>query len=230
MRPHESSRIEAFSDAVFGFALTLLVVSLEVPKTFDDLMIVVRGFLPFMTTFATISWLWYEHYAFFKTFGPADRLTIVLNCALLFVVLFYVYPLKFLYTLVVGSLLGENGFQTAFSREGDGVRLMSIYGMGFILLFAIFALLYANVWRRRHEMHLTPLESHDARTGAISHVLAASVGVVSIVIVLVGGDAFAMWSGLSYSLLGPVLGTWGYFAGREREKVKGQGSRVKTKA
>jgi uncharacterized membrane protein len=222
VRPHESARIEAFSDAVFGFALTLLVVSLEVPKTFDDLMIVVRGFLPFMTTFATISWLWYEHYAFFKIFGPADRWTIVLNCALLFVVLFYVYPLKFLYTLVVGLLVGENAFAGAFSHEGDGVRLMSIYGMGFVLLFVIFALLYANVWRRRDAMQLTPLEVHDARTGAISHVLAASVGVVSIIIVLAGGDAFAMWSGLSYSLLGPVLATWGYLSGRRRAVLQAQ--------
>jgi hypothetical protein len=33
-RSHEISRIEGLSDAVFAFAVTLLVVSLEVPKTF----------------------------------------------------------------------------------------------------------------------------------------------------------------------------------------------------
>ena len=32
-RGHEVSRIEALNDAVFAFAITLLVVSLEVPKT-----------------------------------------------------------------------------------------------------------------------------------------------------------------------------------------------------
>jgi len=55
VRLRETSRIEGFSDAVFGFALTLLVVTLEVPRTVPELMTVVRGFLPFAATFATIA-------------------------------------------------------------------------------------------------------------------------------------------------------------------------------
>jgi len=46
------SRLEGFSDAVFAFALTLLVVSLEVPKSFDDLLATLSGFLPFALGFA----------------------------------------------------------------------------------------------------------------------------------------------------------------------------------
>jgi hypothetical protein len=37
-RGGEISRIEGFSDAVFAFAVTLLVVSLEVPETFSELL------------------------------------------------------------------------------------------------------------------------------------------------------------------------------------------------
>jgi uncharacterized membrane protein len=220
VRSTEPTRIEGFSDAVFGFALTLLVVSLEAPKSFTELMEVVRGFIPFLTTFATISWLWYEHYAFFRTFSPTDRITIVLNCALLFVVLFYVYPLKFLYTLVVTWMMGEPSFDRAFSVPGDAVKLMTIYGLGFIALFVIFALLYANVWRQRRTMQLAPLEVHDARTGMVTHLLSAGVGLLSILIVLVGGDRMSMWSGISYSLLGPVQGVWGYVSGKERMRLR----------
>jgi uncharacterized membrane protein len=41
----EVSRLEGFSDAVFGFALTLLVVSLEVPEDYRDLAVTLSGFL-----------------------------------------------------------------------------------------------------------------------------------------------------------------------------------------
>ena len=44
IRSREVSRLEGLSDAVFGFAITLLVVSLEVPETFEELEIMMQGF------------------------------------------------------------------------------------------------------------------------------------------------------------------------------------------
>ena len=83
---HDVTRIEAFSDAVFGFAITLLVVSLEVPNSFDELLQVMKGLPVFAVTFAILLLIWQEHHNLFKRFPSSDGVTIWLNGALLFVV------------------------------------------------------------------------------------------------------------------------------------------------
>ena len=65
----EISRLEGLSDAVFAFAVTLLVVSLEVPETFDELLHVLRGFSAFAVCFAILFWVWHDHYRFFRRYG-----------------------------------------------------------------------------------------------------------------------------------------------------------------
>src|SRR5207248_6307362 len=89
-----------------GFALTLLVVSLEVPHTFADLVAAMRGFPAFALTFAALMVVWARHYYFFRYYGLDDSATIVLKTMLLFVVLFYVYPLKFLCNIWLSPLTG----------------------------------------------------------------------------------------------------------------------------
>src|ERR1700712_5678784 len=108
-RSHEVMRIEAFSDAVFALAVTLLIVSLEVPKNFEELMVTMRGFFAFGVSFFLLTMIWYEQNIFFRRYGMDDLRTIVLNCTLIFLVLFYVYPLKFLFTLVFSTQIYGEG-------------------------------------------------------------------------------------------------------------------------
>jgi uncharacterized membrane protein len=60
------SRIEGLADAVFGFALTLLVVSLEVPNTFDEMLATMRGFFAFAISGWLLYKVWFDHYMFFR--------------------------------------------------------------------------------------------------------------------------------------------------------------------
>jgi uncharacterized membrane protein len=72
-RSHEISRIEGLSDAVFAFAVTLLVVSLEVPKTYGELMETMRGFGAFAICFALLFVVWFNQYKFFRRCGIARQ-------------------------------------------------------------------------------------------------------------------------------------------------------------
>ena len=89
-RNFEVQRIETFSDGVFAFAVTLLIVSLEVPKSFEELLITMRGFFAFGISFLLLVMIWNEQHRFFRNYGMDDIWTITLNGTLLFIVLFYV--------------------------------------------------------------------------------------------------------------------------------------------
>ncbi len=102
-RSHEPTRLETFSDAVFAFAVTLIIVSLEVPKSFDELFETMKGFLSFGVCFTVLFLIWNNQNIFFRRFGLVDAYTTTLNGFLLFVVLTYTYPLKFLFTLILSA-------------------------------------------------------------------------------------------------------------------------------
>src|SRR5215475_3212477 len=75
-RGGEITRLESFCDVVFGFALTLLVVSLEVPHSYAELMTAMRGFVPFAICFAQLILVWRSHYQFSRRYGLEDPYTV----------------------------------------------------------------------------------------------------------------------------------------------------------
>jgi hypothetical protein len=222
-RGREVTRLEGFSDAVFGFALTLLVVSLEVPDSFPALKQTLSGFLPFAATFAVVSWIWFEHYLFFKDFTLDDNLTVLINLVLLFVVLFFAYPLKFVLSRLVGGWFGigvPNGelSYTGFTAA-DARLLMIAYSAGFVAVFASLALFYWNALRQRGGLGLGPLEVFDARSGLRRHLLCVAIGTASILLALVLPMRLFAFSGFIYFLLGPVQGTNGWRTGVARARL-----------
>jgi hypothetical protein len=78
-RGGDISRLEGLSDAVFAFAVC----------------------------FAILFWVWHDHYRFFRRYGLADGYTTTLTGVLLFIVLFYVYPMKFLFSILFDQLFGD---------------------------------------------------------------------------------------------------------------------------
>jgi len=211
LRGTAMSRIDGFSDVVFGFALTLLVVSLEVPKSYVELHELMRGFLPFAISFILLMTIWYEHFQFFRRFGLHDTGTIALNAALLFVVLFYVYPLKFLFGLIVNQMMGvaSNDIQ-----PGQTTELMVLYGLGFMTIYLLFAGLYWNGWRQRDELNLTPAERILTKVYILDNASMALVGILSCLLAILLPARFSGFAGYAYLLIGIPKTFFGFYARR----------------
>jgi uncharacterized membrane protein len=231
-RRHEVSRLEGFSDAVFAFAVTLLVVSLEVPRTFTELADAMREFPAFAVCFALLFQVWWRHFNFFRRYGLEDPVTIGLTGILLFVVLFYVYPLKFVFKLVLHQMLGlnlqvphEDGTFEPMIMSSQTPLMMQIYSAGVVAVFSVFALLYYHAYRQRAQLALNAHETLETRLSIVDNVGIASIGILSVAIATFGGPlAAAVIAGPIYFLIGPFKYALGYYSQRAHERLEATGA------
>jgi hypothetical protein len=186
VRGKDISRVEGLSDAVFGFAITLLAISLEVPKTSGEVLHALRGVGAFAITFLMLFSMWRTQFMFFRRYGIEDRKIVWLTGVLLFVLLIFIYPLKFIMGALVEGLLRRAGFPDAnFHRgvvlpEGDIPPLFTAFGFGFAAVFAVFSLMYRHAYALRDSLQLDDVEVFDTleiiRATTKVMILGASLG------------------------------------------------------
>ncbi|MDQ6768543.1 MAG: TMEM175 family protein [Gemmatimonadota bacterium] len=223
LRGKEISRIEGLSDAVFGFSITLLVVSLEVPHTAAEVLHAMRGFLAFAITFSALFGVWRMQFGFFRRYGLEDNTTVTLSGVLLFVILFFIYPLKFIVGTVVERLMMHVGLvQSAEPISGPGFRLMYVaFALGWTAVMGVFLLLHRHAYRMREHLQLTPIEIFDTR-GRIWRFAASMVPGVLLALMSMalywfpGNDEQITYPFLALTMI--LAGMMRYKRGRDRQQ------------
>ncbi|MEO8061223.1 MAG: TMEM175 family protein [Pseudomonadota bacterium] len=222
-RGNEVSRVEGFTDAVFAFAVTLLVVALEVPHTFDGLMDVVRGLPAFVICFTLLMTFWNAHYRFHRRYGMEDTFTRVITMAIIVLVLFFVYPLKFLFTMVTVNLFGLVMHNAPHLESLAQVKaLYVIYGLGFAGAWGLYGLLYLHAYRARQRLGLDACEVMLTRGSLMEHLVYVGVCLLSVALALLTDSASL--PGFIYFVLGPLMAFTGRHFGTKARALATAGS------
>ncbi|MES2649188.1 MAG: TMEM175 family protein [Bacteroidota bacterium] len=208
IRGKDLSRIETLSDAVFAFTISLLIMSLEVPQTFEELQLILKSFLPFVATVLLVFLFWYQQNRFFRYYGLNDLTVIILNIALLILILFYAYPLKFLFSLLIGMITHIDFFHKATAR-GEAVltaeqfpQVVMVYSAGYAAIWLVFYRLYKHAWKLRNNLQLNALELGDIKKQLRGAFMNMMIGLTAFVFAWLDLPALG---GLCFALVLPIL-------------------------
>jgi hypothetical protein len=187
-----------------------------------------RGFFAFAICFVLLMLIWYQQYIYFRRYGLQDTVTIVLNSALLFVVLFYIYPLKFLFSMLINVWSGASlevhlpdGTVRAVIEQFQLPTLMIIYSAGYLAIAVVFVLLFLHAYRQRAQLRLSPVEVFDTRWSIYNTLFSGGVSVVSILLAWLGGVKLSSAAGLIYPvLMFPGFTVLGRLQGQRRHRLE----------
>ena len=127
-------RLEAFSDLVFGFSLSLLATRLDVPADVSEIFGPTRRWGTFIITFATICALWLAHYRIFRRRFVARTPDVIVN----FIFLFGIAVLPY-------------AVQTILRFPGGRDAIVLYFGDFALVLAALATLRLSSLRQRRHD-------------------------------------------------------------------------------
>lgn len=229
-RGKNQTRVEAFTDAAFALGITLIVLSSSVPDTFKDLWLSVREIIPFGICVILVMVIWYQHYLYFLKYGLQDRMIITLNTILIFLILVYVYPLKFLARFLFELVLALSSrnfdiLSEMFGPEGginDMKYLMILYGLGAALIFFTLALMHLYAGKKKEELKLNEYELFVTQTGSRQNLLMALVPALSVILALVDFQSTTLnqsVAGFTYFLYPPIMIINGFRREKKRKQL-----------
>jgi uncharacterized membrane protein len=165
-------RMEGFSDGVFGFAITLLVVNLALHPPGTPLQQVLHAwpaYLAYLTSFLTIGGAWLLHTALTEQLEQIDQLFLRLNLLVLFVVVLLPFPTQ----LMAESLTNTSGERVYVTMYGLTILAIRLLGSA-LDAYARYQHLYSPA-KEDEELQTTQRKFLPAVTG---YVIAIIIGLL----------------------------------------------------
>jgi uncharacterized membrane protein len=188
VRGAQPSRVDAFVDAAFAFAVTLLVIAIgHVPASIAELVQAMRGVPAFAASFFVIARLWQSHRHWSRRYGIEDAYSVRLSLALVFIVLVYVYPLRMVAELTFAALSG-GALTEGEVRITSVAELQTVYvvfGLGYGSAAIVFNLLYRHAAALADAIGLSVTERIRTRTVRMRWQFVTGVALLSSVLALV---------------------------------------------
>lgn len=166
-RGAQVTRLEAFVDASFAFAVTLLVISFNaMPDSIDALLRALKGAPAFLASFAQLALFWRAHVTWTRRYGLDDTPTLLLSLLLVLLALIYVYPLKVLFA-VFFAWISQGYLPSNFDIKSsyDLREMFVIYAVAFGSLGLVTAGFYLYAWHKRAALGLSLHEQVVTRQG-----------------------------------------------------------------
>ena len=226
-RGQEPGRLENFSDACFALAITLLLISTSPPSSFEQMKKFAWEIIPFLFCITLIVMIWQQHFIFFFRYGLRNATVVALNAVFIVIVLFYVYPLKFLAKAIlipITNLFGQDALHAELKSVYKGNEmgdLMVIYGLGAMSIFMVLAMLYRYALTKADELELNDIERFDSKSSMQANFLMGLVPFLSVVVALIfwNSPLVGLFSGMTYFLYSPVMAIFWSRNGKRRSKL-----------
>jgi uncharacterized membrane protein len=183
-RGAEVTRIEAFVDASFAFAVTLLVISLDkIPTNAPELIAALKRIPAFAASFTLVCMFWHQHTVWSRRFGLEDRRSNLLSLLLVFLVLIYVFPLRVLFSgffhwVTRGLLPSEFRIDSLSTLQLTFI----VYGVAFGTLGLVIVALNAHALSRREHIGLDAYEVLETRREVAGWMMAPVTALISVTV------------------------------------------------
>lgn len=185
----ETGRLEAFSDGVFAIAITLLILTLPLPKVPSDksgLLSEILGLwsslLAYVLSFVTILIMWINHHALFKFIRRTNHAFMMINGLLLMMITFVNYPTALLAeTLKKGIPSGISPLAGTPDQQGAAL----FYSGTFVVTAIFFNVLWyyarhnGRLLARDHDRELVESITRQYRFGPLFYLVAFLFAFVS---------------------------------------------------